>query len=209
MSADDFDNLDTPEQMDVAQSEVDAGAKNWPDDADAQQYGADYWNDYADTLPPDQRQALFDYTTDPPHYPSYVEINGALRGTHPMTPEVQAAIDRIDAALGGRPVPENVVISRGTGLGHIGMDPSDMVGRTFTEDAYLSTSLGGPAPAFSGKDAVLHMEVPAGTPAIWVERVGAYGAGERELLLGRGMEYTVDRAVFDGSQWHIYGRYLP
>jgi hypothetical protein len=208
MSDDDFSRLSTDEQTRVAQSEVDQGGRNFPDNAQAQQYGSDYWNDYADNLPPDQRQALFDYTSDPPHHPSYEEINGYLRGQDPGSPQVQNAIDRIDEALAGHPIPEDVVVSRGTGLGHIGMSPQDMVGQTFTERAYVSTSLGGPADAFADKEAILHMRVPEGTPAIWVENVGAYGAGERELLLGRGLDYRVDRVVFEGGQWHVYGEYL-
>jgi len=122
---------------------------------------------------------------------------------------VQHAVDQIDNALAGRPIPQDVVISRGTGLSHVGMNPQDMVGQTFTERAYVSTSLGGPADVFAGKEAVLHMRVPAGTPGIWVQNVGHYGAGERELLLGRGLDYRVDRVVFEGGQWHVYGEYLP
>ena len=209
MSHDDFSKLPPDRQMQVAQSELDQHGRNFADNAQAQQYGADYWNDYADRLPPEQRQALYDYTTDPPHHPSYKEINSYLRGQDPGSPQVHQTVDQIDQALAGHPIPEDVVISRGTGLSHVGMNPQDMVGQTFTEQAYLSTSLGGPADAFSGKEAILHMRVPAGTPAIWVENVGAYGAGERELLLGRGLQYHVDRVVFQGGQWHVYGEYLP
>jgi ADP-ribosyltransferase exoenzyme len=209
MSHDDFAALPPDQQMRVAQSEVDQHARNFADNADAQRYGADYWNDYADNLPPQQRQALYDYTADPPHYPSYQEINSYLRGQDPGSPQVHHTIDQMDQALAGRPIPEDVVISRGTGLSHIGMNPQDMVGQTFTERAYVSTSLGGPADAFANKEAILHMRAPAGTPGIWVENVGAYGAGERELLLGRGLEYRVDRVVFQGGQWHVYGEYLP
>jgi hypothetical protein len=42
-----------------------------------------------------------------------------------------------------------------------------------------------------------------------VENDRHYGAGERELLLGRGLEYGVDRVVFQGGQRHICGEYLP
>jgi hypothetical protein len=199
----------------VAQSEVDAGNVTFPNDADAVQYGRDHWNDYVDDLPDDQRQAVHDYTREPdplnpdPDLISYQEINAALRGSDPIDPAVQNRIDLIDEALAGNPLTESVVISRGTGLGHLGIDPTDMVGRTFSEQSYLSTSLGGPAAGFADKQAILHMEVPAGTPALWVENVPSAFPGERELLLGRGMEYRVDRVVFEGGQWHVYGAYLP
>ncbi|MEU9131895.1 ADP-ribosyltransferase [Kitasatospora sp. NPDC048540] len=59
-----------------------------------------------------------------------------------------------------------------------------------------------------GKDAVLHLRVPQGTPAMWVEKVSAYGAGEREILLGRGLQWKATRVVREGGQWHVYGEVL-
>jgi hypothetical protein len=84
-----------------------------------------------------------------------------------------------------------------------------MVGKVFTDPAYMSTSLGDAAGAFSGKDAVLHLRVPEGTPALYMEKVSAFGDGERELLLGRDMGYRVDRVVWEGGQWQIYGEIVP
>jgi len=42
-----------------------------------------------------------------------------------------------------------------------------------------------------------------------MEKVSAFGNGERELLLGRDVTYRVDRAFWDNGQWQIYGEVLP
>jgi hypothetical protein len=127
----------------------------------------------------------------------------------PDSPEIRNDIEQIDRAMAGNPVPEDIVVSRGTGLGHIGMPAPDMVGQTFNDPAYMSTSLGDTAGAFDGKDAVLHLRVPAGTPALYMENVSAFGNAERELLLGRGMSYRVDRVIWENGQWQIYGEITP
>lgn len=45
---------------------------------------------------------------------------------------------------------------------------------------------------------------------MWVEKVGHYGAGERELLLGRDLQYHVDHVILDDKgQYQIYGEILP
>jgi hypothetical protein len=110
-------------------------------------------------------------------------------------------------------LPESVTVVRGTGHSHLGVSsPEELIGRTLDEPAYMSTSLGdnGVVSAFSGKPMILHLNVPAGTPSIWVENVGAFGGGERELLLGRGRAYTITRAfVGSDGKWHVYGFVHP
>jgi hypothetical protein len=64
--------------------------------------------------------------------------------------------------------------------------------------------------AFASKPMLLHLHVPAGTPSIRVEHVGAFGGGERELLLGRGRAFTITRAfVGSDGKWHVYGVIHP
>jgi hypothetical protein len=201
----------TADEMAEAQRNVDQGARTFADDDEAMQYGGNEWNDYAENLPPEQRAAVYNYTTDPPHEANYREINGALRRGDTSDPTISHNIDELDKALAGHPTPENVVVSRGTGISHFPVDdPSQMTGRTVHDDAYTSASLGGPASVFAGMDGVLHLQVPAGTPALWVEKVSHYGAGEREILLGRDSSYVVDHGMLgDDGKWHIYGHYLP
>jgi hypothetical protein len=54
------------------------------------------------------------------------------------------------------------------------------------------------------------MSVSAPPTSIWVENVGAFGGGERALLLGRGRAYTITRAfVGSDGKWHVYGFVHP
>lgn len=218
MPNDKFDSLPKDQQVSVAEAEISHGAKQFYLDGHAFQYGADHWNHLAENLPKEEQKALYDYTCSPTDvtprgsHPSYVEINGYLRGDSAFdTPAVRHDIAEIDKAMASSPVTEDICVVRGTDLSHIPMNPENMVGHTFDEDSYVSTSLGhNPASAFGGKQAVFHWRVPAGTPAMWVEKVGHYGAGERELLLGRGLQYHVDHVILDDKgQYQIYGEILP
>lgn len=213
-----WDGLSVEQRHQVAAAELERGARSFADPDAAISYGRDNWNRYVDDLPPETRQALRDYTGEPPYtgapgYATYQEINGFLRGKPQLgTPEVLNNIREIDSALAGNPLPEDVMIVRGSGVNHIDFDDvDDLVGRTVSDAGYTSTSLGNhPVPSFEGKDAVLRLRVPEGTHAAWVERVSDFGVTERELLLGRGMSYKVTRAFADDKgQLQIYGEVIP
>ncbi|MFK4098827.1 putative T7SS-secreted protein [Streptomyces sp. NPDC019531] len=191
-----------------AMAEISDNAVTFKSNADAIEYGAKHWNDYAESLPADQRAAVHGYTGT-----EYQRVNGFLRdgaGSYYDNPVVHQQIEHLDKALAGNPLPEDVIVRRGTGLGHYLAkmeidDPSKMVGRNFTDDSYMSTSLGDAV--YSNKEAVLHLRVPAETPGLWLEKVSRYGAEERELLLGHGNQYTITKAFQDAKgQWQIYGK---
>ncbi|MGC0400852.1 hypothetical protein RKD27_003496 [Streptomyces sp. SAI-126] len=190
----------------AAMTEISDGAVTFDSNADAAQYGAKHWNDYAENLPDEQKAAVRSYTGA-----EYHKINGLLRGNdYYDTPVVRQQIEQIDRALAGSRLPEDVMVTRGTDLGHylekVGTDdPTAMVGEVFKEEAYMSTSLGDTV--FSNKEAVLHLRAPEGTPGLWVEKLSHYGANERELLLGHGNKYTITEAFEDANgQWQIYGK---
>lgn len=95
-------------------------------------------------------------------------------------------------------------------LREVGEDAFDrpierLEGSVQTDPAYLSTALGSEPTFNPTKPAVLHLEVPAGTPAMYMDGVSKYPS-ERELLLGRGLSYQVDRVERQNGRWHIYGR---
>ncbi|MFD7322198.1 putative T7SS-secreted protein [Streptomyces sp. NPDC059875] len=218
VSADEFKGLPDAQKHDVAFDEVSDGAVSFPDDNAAIAYGRDNWNEYAQNLPPEAKQSFLDYSAEhgggpSPHYATYKEMNGYLRsGDEGLgTPDVLRNIEEVDKALAGRRLPEDVMVVRGSGVGHLDFDaPKDLIGQTMTDKGYMSTSLGNnPVDAFSDMDAVMHLRVPEGTPAIWMEKVSHYGMGERELLLGRGTQYTITRAFESNGQLHIYGEVLP
>ncbi|WP_405361126.1 hypothetical protein OG535_23330 [Kitasatospora sp. NBC_00085] len=198
--------LTPAEEMKAAEAEVSQGAKTFADNGEAMKYGDDYWNKYVSELPPNELKSVVDYTGS-----TYNEINGYLRGSVKETPGLLQYVKDIDSALAGHPLPEDIMLSRRQDLFHIPGDAPSMVGKVFTEDSYTSTSLGGPTSGFQSKEAVLHLKVPQGTPALWVEDISVCkGMDEREVLLGRGMQWRADSVIFgNDGKWHIYGEVLP
>ncbi|GIT80505.1 hypothetical protein LLS1_21740 [Leifsonia sp. LS1] len=179
-------------------------------DDEAVAYGREHWDGIADELTPAQREAVYDYTRESPG-PSgvtYKEINGALRNGPPYPADLQNHIRAIDESLNTRPLSESVEVTRGTGTSHWSFDPENAAGKVVREDSYLSTSLGGPADSFAGKDAILHLDVPQGTPAAWVENLSHFGGSERELLLGRGLQWQGTRVEYIDGQLHVYGEVI-
>ena len=207
LSNEDFSRLSTEQRLEIANAELSDGAITFADNTEAAHYGAEHWNDYADQLPDDQRRSLYEYTTDPPARPSYVDFNSVLRGQKAMTPELEKGIFAIDEALAGSPVTDALVVSRGTGYSHWTDDPTELIGEHLSESAYFSTSLG--SAAFFDTPAVLHLRVPAGTPALYLGKISEFGETERELLLGRSIDYRVDRVVLgENGQWQIFAKVI-
>ncbi|MFD0278960.1 ADP-ribosyltransferase, partial [Kitasatospora sp. NPDC127111] len=188
----------------AAERDLAGRARDFFDDIDAKEFGAKTWNDVAERLPAEQKEAVSKYT-----WGSDGDINGALRGTAPATPEANRLIPQLDKALEAQKVPEDIVVGRGTDLGHLGFEnPMDMAGHQFVEDGYMSTAIGELPSSYGGKQGVLHLVVPEGTPGLWVEKIGQAGNSEREVLLGRGLVWQVDRVIQVGTQYHVFGRVL-
>ncbi|MET7569813.1 putative T7SS-secreted protein [Streptomyces sp. NPDC005492] len=217
LSDEDFADLGTEQKHAAASGELYEGAHTFPDQNAAISYGRDVWNEYADNLPEETKQSVLDYTDEKgpasPANATYKEMNGYLRGDADLgTPDVLRNIENTDKALAGNPVPQDITVVRGQGVGHLGVEaPEDLIGSQITDKGYMSTSLGdnGAVAAFADKEAIVHLRVPEGHPALWVENVSKFGMGERELLLGRGTTYQVTRAFEDNGQWHIYGDVVP
>ncbi|MBC2863742.1 ADP-ribosyltransferase [Streptomyces mexicanus] len=210
MSVDDFNQLSTDaEKHAVATAELTHGTNPAPSVSDkaGQAYGDAYWNDFLDNLDPSGREALHTYSD---HY--YKQINGHLRGDYPdVSPKISHTIDEMDRVMGDRPVPESIMVIRGTGIDHLNLkSPLEMMGNIYDDPGYTSTALGKTVPGpFSYKPVYMHLRVPKGTPALWIDHVSA-NPGERELLLARGTEYRVTRVFMDQSgKWHVYGEVLP
>ena len=198
--------LPVEEQLAIARTQLSIGSLGFANNDAAHLYGRTGWTDYADALPSSEKRSLRLYSLWPPYFPTYRHINGELRSGAPLSDRVSAAVKNIDSALAGRPLPDTIVVERGTNLTHILEDPEDMVGHIYDEPGFMSTSLG--TAAFDDLAAVLHLRVPAGTPALYMERVSALGSSERELLLARGLRYRVRNTVFDGTKWQIFGEVL-
>ncbi|MEU3288475.1 ADP-ribosyltransferase, partial [Streptomyces longwoodensis] len=214
VSADDFNALTDAEKHAVAQAELAHGTNPAPSVSNEAglDYGNAYWNDFLDDLSPESRDALRTYSGN-----EYGLINNHLRINSPLSDTLKHTIAEMDRVMGTRPVPEDLMVVRGTAVDHIQVDglpidsPIDMLGETFDDKAFTSTALGKtPPPPFDGKPVWMHLRVPKDTPALWIDHLSAY-PGERELLLARGSEYKVTRVFYDEThgKWHIYGEVLP
>ncbi|GAA3304144.1 hypothetical protein GCM10020295_54520 [Streptomyces cinereospinus] len=213
MSRDEFAHLSDAEKHAVAAAELARGTNPAPSVSNEAglAYGNAYWNDFLDDLPTESREALRTYSGN-----EYDLINSHLRFGNDLDDSLKHTISEMDKVMDTRPVPEDVMIVRGTGVDHIKINghplksPLDMQGGVFDDQAYTSTALGKtPPPPFDGKPVWMHLRVPKGTPALWIDHLSKY-PGERELLLARGSEYKVTRAFMDqAGKWHVYGEVLP
>ncbi len=203
-----FKSLPREEKMRVAQDEISQGAQSFADKDQAVAYGHQHWDGYVESLPQEQRAAVEDYTKGAQNDNSYRDINRVLRTGKGGNAEISSHIEQIDKALSGCKVPEDVVVSRGVDLSYLKLHPSEMPGEIFTEDGYMSTSLG-KDPAAANEPAVLHLKVPAGTNGMYVGNVSRFGDDEAELLLGHGQKWKVSRVIKgpDGKL-HVYGEVL-
>lgn len=176
-------------------------------------YGRSTWSDAQGSLSAEQREALWSYSGEKAPggtgSPDYKEINGFLRDRSPGSAEISKSVGSMDQALDIKPVPENLAVIRETGSSAFDRPADQLPGSVQREPGYLSTALG-PDPTFdpSGTKPVLHLEVPTGTPAMYMDGVWQFPS-ERELLLGHGLSYQVDRVENVAGRWHIFGRIIP
>jgi hypothetical protein len=208
LSSDEFETLaavDPDAARALAWDELEQTATNFPDNETASQYGVDHWNEYIDNLDADHKRSVILYSGAP-----YEVINSDLRAGRLDVSSYRADIHRIDDVLSSHPVQEPIIVNRAMGLDHLkgptgdALTPRQMVGKTFNDPAFMSTSLGDAA-FEQGKPAILHVAVPEGTPAAYIDAISAV-KGEREVLLGRDLSYTVDRVLFYDKKWHLFGR---
>lgn len=153
-------------------------------------------------LPPAELKAIQDYSTS-----GYHDLNRYLRGLEPenFTPaELEARfVGPMDSALARQPLPEDVLLTRTTEYGAFPTaDLDSLVGQTFTERGYMSTALG-PSPRLGNYPVEMHITAPRGTPAFYVESVSRI-SGEHEMVLGRGLNYRIDRIVHTGRTPEFY-----
>lgn len=176
---------------------------------DGGEWGREHYGNWAAKLTPEQDHAVGQYVSNSQR------VNDVLRGrSDDPGAKAQAAriVPHLDAALAAHPVPEAVQAWRGVAA-HAGRDWGGLVGKTFTDPGYFSTSVNANEarahadPAKYRGGAMLRVTVPKGTPGAYL---GAHDSsvGEHELLLGRGLTYRV-RAVHEpGGPGHpgaVYG----
>ncbi|MFI9610872.1 ADP-ribosyltransferase, partial [Streptomyces sp. NPDC052023] len=214
VSTAEFDALSDAQKHAVAEAELARGTNPAPSVSNAAglAYGNAYWDEFMRGLDPETRSGVVTYTGS-----AYDPINNHLRFGTDVPQRILDTIRNMDEIMDARPVPEDIMVVRGTGVDHVKVNglpiesPLDMIGGTFDDKAFTSTALGKtPPPPFDQKPVWMHLRVPKDTPALWLEPITQV-KGERELLLAKGSEYKVTRVFYDEAhgKWHIYGEVLP
>jgi ADP-ribosyltransferase exoenzyme len=131
--------------------------------------------------------------------------------------EIAEHVRHIDNAVNRQPVPQPLVAVRRTRLRELGVDRGEDLrpGELVTQRNYMATALRG-RPSHGDGDVELYLEVPAGTPGIFLEAPWmfnpqtGFGPREAELLLARGLTWEiVGQPRLVNGKWVVRGRILP
>jgi hypothetical protein len=164
-----------------------------------------------DRLTGDERTAIESYALN-----GFDRINRALRGHLPMTPEIQAEVDRIRSGLRKYPLETDVRVTREVS-GHV-LSVTDetsaeaVVGRVFDELGFMSVTMA-EQPANSSthfEPLTLDLLIPASTPALAVGELTEIPL-EREMLIIDARRYQILAARYDqaASRWRLFGLIEP
>ena len=136
--------------------------------------------EWAESLSTEHKAAIHSYTGT-----AYSNINATMRGIEKQfDPGNHECAINIHQALSGASIPADCTVYRGVSskaLGMLRMLPDNMlVGKTFTEHGFMSTSLDRNT-AFGG-DMLLEIDVPKGVHGAYVGNISAAGHYESEVL---------------------------
>jgi hypothetical protein len=186
------DAFDPPDGLpDDGLSPLAGTARDFPNREEGALWGKQEYDPLARALPSDEHYAVRRYTGG-----DSVDLNKFLAGVDPdllpsrkLYEEYAQDVALIDQALARKPLPEDVVAYHRTSESAIGGDDLlGAIGKEQTIPGYWSTSLGGPLE--DSRLVVMRLQVPAGTPAMYVGSI-SYVPEEAELLLGRGLRYQI------------------
>lgn len=153
---------------------------------------------WATSLTPQQRKAVESYKGT-----GYRHINGTLRHGKEPSAATRERISALDAAVGRGKVERNITAYRTFDARALPGPPTSLIGKTFTDHGFVSTSESGREPFAiaakrvpKGRNPVLaRIKIPAGTHAGFPDRVlgiqGASGYQELELLLPRDSSFRI------------------
>ena len=169
---------------------------------------ADQWlKDNRQALTPEQYQAVEWYTGSGSDAVNLRFRQGASVADLPedaLGVNIRAEVAALDSAMS--PLPADLVLDRVVGADAFGGEDElgGLAGKVITDQAYQSTSLGGPARSSGVR---MHIAAPAGTPAVVIGN--KFVVGEREVLLARGTQLAVSQAEEVDGQWHLYLTVVP
>ncbi|MGW0007502.1 ADP-ribosyltransferase [Nocardia grenadensis] len=179
------------------------------DSADsARRYGRSVWGATYSRLGKNRIQALRDFTM------GSEGINAPLRGDARYPPDMER-VERLDDILRRKPVPDWIQAWKSISAGRLfpGRNPADIrPGDRGHVSDFFSTAL---APEgldtlkkTRNRDTDLRVEVPPGTPGIFIGDKSAFPR-EVELLLGRDLDFEVTEWGRAGDRWQGSIRILP
>lgn len=130
-----------------------------------------------------------------------------MRGLDIATPENAEAIKYCQQALERSSLSEDMILYRGTGIAEIGdianLPVEDMVGKSFTEKAFTSTSVNDSVASgtFSG---TLHLEIhaPKGSSALDIASLSQFNE-EQEILFNVGQKFEIISAEKKGKVLYL------
>lgn len=183
----------------VEKTNTPSGYKTFATDADIPEWLKEQsknWT-YAET------EALRYYTGS-----AYADINGALRGKKAPTAKVSKATENIASGISKSNIDENIVTWRGAHYKNFvesalleGKAPSEWIGRTITDEAFVSSSLFKDR-AFSSKPMFMQILVPKGSTGAYLKEVSQFSS-EYELLFQKGSVFKIVEATQSGSKVFI------
>ncbi|MCK2214692.1 NUDIX domain-containing protein [Actinomadura sp. ATCC 31491] len=176
-------------------------------------FGDAVWADvYRDLTLPEQEASRF-YAGH-----GYIEMNGFLRkGDSAITGPtnefatrkayIQEQIELLNGIMHRQPVPATIDVFRSVDLTAdlFTVPVHELPGTVQHDPGFFSTNLGD-SPVFHG-NVNLHLRVPPGTPAFYLQLVSRLG--EQELLLGTGVSWLAEDVQRRDGVWHVYGWVLP
>ena len=123
--------------------------------------------------------------------------------------EIERDIRRLDEAVAAKPVPEDLVVWRNASSTSFQLDWRHLTGTIQREPAFLAVAL----TRFEELDAaevVLHLRVPAGVPAIYLNSLDRHASlPAPTLLLRRGLAVRIHDVRRRGGHWYVQGVILP
>lgn len=159
-------------------------------------------------LPKAQRDALQNYKNSQATYNAFLRSFGAQYND----PHTVTTVENMQKAM--RPMPKPVLLYRNVNsVFSATFTPTleqlkSIVGKRMTEDGFASTSID--PNVFSGRSYRFNIQVPAGTPAAYVQHLGSKShPSEKEWILGAGLHFEILDATKVGSTIVIDIKVVP
>ena len=134
----------------------------------------------------------------------YLRVNANLRkGTGADDPVVKG----IDNLISRSKLPDDITVYRGLRAKHLGSNPEKLIGKTITDNGFLSTSLSHDKAstlfAHSEGGAVIELRAFKGQNGFMMEADSPQSPEEHEVLFPRGSSMKIISAEKKNGQWHI------